>query len=88
LADFPLMTVKDCFRRESPDADIVSRKASLSEIIQALLRYKSCRSVFVVDDNGVLFGIITARNLIRILGKSFASDFEIPRLGEILAQTA
>jgi len=82
------LKVGDYYKKQSPDADIVGKDATLPEIIRALLKYKSCRSVFVVDESNTLCGIVTARNLIRILGKSYGSDFEIPRLAEILAQTA
>ncbi len=74
------LKVGDYYKKQSPDADIVGKDATLPEIIRALLKYKSCRSVFVVDESNTLCGIVTARNLIRILGKSYASDFEIPRI--------
>ncbi|MBE9547489.1 MAG: CBS domain-containing protein [Proteobacteria bacterium] len=82
------ITVRDCYQNLSPVPDKLSKDASLPDIIKLLARYKSCRSVFVVDKNNKLKGIVTAKSLIKILGKTHAADFNIPRMGDILAQTA
>ena len=41
--------VRDSYQSLSPVPDVLPRGASLREVIEAIARYKSTRSVFIVD---------------------------------------
>jgi CBS domain-containing protein len=67
--------------------DGVPPDTSVEQVIQRITRDAAARSVFVVDEQGGLLGIIHVREILRLLGARYAGgSFSSPR--EFMARTA
>ena len=62
------MKVKDAYERLSSCTDKVRADDSIERVFEVLLRNKSTRTVFVVDEKGYLRGVITLQEIFSLLG--------------------
>ncbi|GEM_PF-1469758 len=64
------MKVKDAYEKLSPHTDKVQVDDSIERVFEVLLRNKSTRTVFVVDERGYLRGVITLQEIFNLLEES------------------
>ena len=60
--------VRDCMESISKSFDSVAPHTPVEDLIQAVSRDASSRSVFVTDEGGGLLGIVHVREILRMLG--------------------
>ena len=65
------MKVRDVFQTITKGADVVRETDPIPEVIRKVAQNLATRSVFVVDDEGRLIGIINVRDLLRVAGARF-----------------
>ena len=82
------MKVRNHFRNVTPDVDLVSVDTSIEDIIEIISANTASRSVFVIDDDEELVGIISVREVINILGAKYLKKRGFGLAHGILAQTA
>jgi CBS domain-containing protein len=82
------MKVRDCFQNVTPDVDLVSVDTSIEDIIEIISANTASRSVFVVDEDEKLVGIISIREVIEILGAKYLKNRSFRLAHGILAKTA
>jgi len=80
--------VEECCRALSAGVDIVAPSVSVEEVIQRVTEAPSSRSVFVVDEEKGLVGIIHARELMRLLGAKYVEDAGLGSAREFMARSA
>jgi len=64
------LKVKDAYEKLSPRTDKVQMDDSLEKVFEVLLRNKSTRTVFVVDEKDCLRGAITLNEIFNLLEDS------------------
>jgi len=64
------LKVKDAYEKLSPHTDKVQVDDSIERVFEVLLRNKSTRTVFVVDERGYLRGVITLQEIFNLLEES------------------
>ena len=82
------MKVKDCFLSVTKDVDIVNTEATIDDIINSISRNPASRSVYVVDNEERLIGIINIQQILNILGGKYVQEDIIPILAQIMAKKA
>ncbi|ACR80287.1 MULTISPECIES: CBS domain-containing protein [Kosmotoga] len=78
------MLVKDIFNSITLDAPIVKENAAIQDIVKALLDHPLARTVYVVDDNEKIVGMIPVLYLLKISGYEF---YGIIQPGSLFAKT-
>lgn len=66
------MNVKDLYQGFSVNTDKVKMDDSIEKVFEALLRNKSTRTVFVVDEKDFLRGVVTLNEIFGLLDDSFS----------------
>lgn len=82
------MKVRDCFLSITKDVDIVNAEAEIDEVIRSLSRNPASRSVYVVDENERLVGMINVQQVLNILGERYLQSDVLPNLTQIMAKKA
>ena len=67
----PEMKVKDVFQTITKGPDIVRESDSIQDVIQQVSKDLRTRSVFVVNQEEELVGIINVRDLLRVAGAKY-----------------
>lgn len=80
------MKVKDCCNEVTHDADLVKENDSIDKVMSTMAKDPLSRSVYVVDDEKRLLGIIIVKDVLQFLGPQFVNTSVAIR--EIFAQTA
>jgi CBS domain-containing protein len=80
--------VSEHYRSMSAGVDLASPEASIDEVIASVSRDPASRSVFVVDAERRLLGIISARQILAVLGGKYSKDFSFGQTRELLATHA
>lgn len=82
------MKVKDCYTKITGEPSLVKKTDSIKEIIQKLSENPISRSVFVIDDNQNLVGIIDITTLFRVIRVRHLKEDAFTLLSEARARTA
>jgi CBS domain-containing protein len=82
------MKVRDFCSQVTPAADLVRADTSIEDIIEIVSKNPAARSVYVVDDEDNLVGIISAREILNILGAKYLKKRSVNVAHSILANTA
>jgi CBS domain-containing protein len=80
--------VSEHYRSMSAGVDLASPEASIDEVIANVSRDPASRSIFVVDAGQRLLGIISARQILAVLGGKYSKDFSFGQTRELLATRA
>ncbi len=80
------MKVKDCCNEVTHDADLVRESDSIEKVMNVMADDPLSRSVYVVDDEKRLQGIIIVKDVLQFLGPQFVDGSR--SVSEIFAQTA
>lgn len=82
------MKVRDCFTTVTPEVDLVSGDARIEDVIRIISKNPASRSVYVVDADGKLAGIISVKDVLNIIGAKYLQKGSIAALREIMATSA
>jgi len=82
------MKVRNHFKTITPEVDIVTANTTIEVIIQIISRNPASRSVFVIDQDERLIGVISTKDVLQILGAKYLRKRTVFVLHEILAITA
>ena len=82
------MRVRDFYKNVTPEVDLVGIHTSIDDIIEIISKNPASRSVYVVDDEGKLVGIISVKEVLTILGARYLQKRGVTVVHEILAKTA
>ena len=80
------MKVKDCCNEVTHEADLVRENDPIDKVMDIMAKDPLSRSVYVVDDEKRLLGIIIVKDVLQFLGPQFVGTSVAIR--EIFAQTA
>ena len=80
------MKVKDCCNEVTHEADLVRESDSIERVMDVMAKDPLSRSVYVVDDEKRLQGIIIVKDVLEFLGPQFVDSSR--SASEIFAQTA
>jgi len=80
------MRVKDCCNEVTHEADLVEENDLIGKVMDVMAKDPLSRSVYVVDNEKRLLGIITVRDVLEFLGPQFVDTGMA--IMEIFAQTA
>jgi len=80
------MRVKDCCNEVTHEADLVRESDSIEKVMNVMAEDPLSRSVYVVDDEKRLLGIIIVKDVLEFLGPQFVDSSR--SVSEIFAQTA
>ena len=82
------MKVKDVFQTISKGPDIVRESDSIQDVIQQVSKDLRTRSVFVVNQEEELVGIINVRDLLRVAGAKYLQRHTLTVIPYLTAQRA
>ncbi len=82
------MKVRDHFQKITIEADIVGVETSIEDIIEVVSRNTAARSVYVVDEEEKLVGIISVKEILNIMGAKYLKKRSVALAHGILAKTA
>lgn len=82
------MKVRDYYQRVTPEADLVNVDTSIEDIIEIIAENPASRSVYVIDDEEKLVGIISVKEILNILGAKHLRKRSVALAHGILAKTA
>jgi CBS domain-containing protein len=82
------MKVRDFYKKVTPEADLVKIDTSIEDIIEIVSQNPASRSVYVVNDEEKLVGIISVREILDILGAKYLKKRSVIVAHGILAKTA
>ena len=82
------MKVKDCYRKVSLGVEVVKKDDPIEALIEALCKEHASRSIYVVDDEGKLLGIINMTEIFRLLGSKYLPKEALPHIASTMAQKA
>lgn len=80
--------VRDYFSLKTPGVDLVTPATSIERIIRLVARNAASRSVYVVDEDERLIGMISVKEVLGILGAKYARKRTMAVLHDILSTTA
>jgi len=81
-------SVKDCYKTENPKLEIISPEAKLSNIFKSIQSHKESRTVFVVDENKTLLGLIDIQSLLKIISSQLVKHDSLANFGLVWADQA
>lgn len=82
------MKVRNCYQKVTPDADLVGVDTSIEDIIEIISQNPAARSVYVVDEEEKLVGIISVKEILNIMGAKHLKKRSFALAHGILAKTA
>lgn len=82
------MKVRDCYQKITARADLVKIDTSIEDIIEIVSGDTASRSVYVIDEEEKLVGIISVKEILNILGAKYLRKRSVVLAHGILAQTA
>ena len=82
------MKVKDVFQTITKGPDIVRESDSIQDVIQQVSKDLRTRSVFVVNQEEELVGIINVRDLLRVAGAKYLQRHTLTVIPYLTAQRA
>ena len=82
------MKVRDNYQKVTPEADLVNIDTSIEDIIEIVAENPASRSVYVIDDEEKLVGIISVKEILNILGAKYLRKRSVVLAHGILAKTA
>lgn len=82
------MKVRDHYKRVTPGADLVGVDTSIDDIIEIISENPAARSVYVIDDEEKLVGIISVKEILNIMGAKYLKKRSVALAHSILAKTA
>jgi CBS domain-containing protein len=80
--------VRDYFSLKTPGVDLVTPSTSIEQIIRVVAQNTASRSVYVVDRNEKLIGMISVKEVLGILGAKYARKRTLAVLHDVLSTTA
>jgi CBS domain-containing protein len=83
-----MVRVRDCFRSISTGIDMVLPDASIEEVIASVTQDPASRAVFVVDPERRLLGVISVREILKVLGGQYITESDFGSARELLATRA
>ena len=83
-----MVRVRDCFHSISTGVDMVLPDAPIDEVIASVTRNPASRSIFVVDQEQRLLGIISVQEILKVLGGRYLPEGGFRSARELLATRA
>jgi len=82
------MKVRNHYQSVTPEVDLIGVETSIEEIIEIISRNPASRSVYVIDEDEKLVGIISVKEILNIMGAKHLKKRSIVLAHSILAKTA
>jgi len=82
------VTVKDCYKTENPKLEIIGPEAKLSDIFKSLKIHKESRTVFVIDKDRTLLGLIDVQLLLKTISTQLVKQDSLTNFSVVWADQA
>jgi len=80
--------VRNHYQSVTPEADLIGVETSIEDIIEIISRNPASRSVYVIDEDEKLVGIISVKEILNIMGAKYLKKRSFALAHGILAKTA
>lgn len=82
------MKIRDCYKKITGKPDLIKKDDSINDVVRKVSENPVSRSVFVVDDEQTLVGIITISMLFRVIRTRYIQEDALTLFSELSAETA
>ncbi len=80
--------VRDYYKEICPEIGLIRIDTPINDIVKIISEHPASRSVYVIDHDGDLVGLISIKEILSIIGAKYLKKRTITVLHEILATTA